>query len=132
MKKYKKIIFTFILLIGIIFLLQRFAFASEEDPISKLADNINMKAVGKVSYKSSWSISKIINTVIKILQYAGTGISVIVVTITGIKYMLASPNEKSDIKKMAMPLIIGCVLLFGAVNLVKLIADFGISLNLNK
>ena len=132
MKKYKKIIFTFILLIGIIFLLQRFAFASEEDPISKLADNDNMKAVGNVSYKSSWSISKIINTAIKILQYAGTGISVIVVTITGIKYMLASPNEKSDIKKMAMPLIIGCVLLFGAVNLVKLIADFGISLNLNK
>ena len=129
MKKYKKIIFTFILLIGIIFLLQRFAFASEEDPISKLADNDNMKAVGNVSYKSSWSISKIINTAIKILQYAGTGISVIVVTITGIKYMLASPNEKSDIKKMAMPLIIGCVLLFGAVNLVKLIADFGISLN---
>ena len=127
MKKYKKIIFTFILLIGIIFLLQRFAFAGEEDPIPTLADN--MKNVGKVSYKSSWSISKIINTVIKILQYAGTGISVIVVTITGIKYMLASPNEKSDIKKMAMPLIIGCVLLFGAVNLVKLIADFGISLN---
>ncbi len=127
MKKYKKIIFTFILLIGIIFLLQRFAFAGEEDPIPTLADN--MKDVGKVSYKSSWSISKIINTVIKILQYAGTGISVIVVTITGIKYMLASPNEKSDIKKMAMPLIIGCVLLFGAVNLVKLIADFGISLN---
>ena len=132
MKKYKKIIFTFILLIGVIFLLQRFVFAGEDDPISKLADNDNMKAVGNVSYKSSWSISKIINTVIKILQYAGTGISVIVVTITGIKYMLASPNEKSDIKKMAMPLIIGCVLLFGAVNLVKLIADFGISLNLNK
>lgn len=65
-----------------------------------------------------------INNIIGLLQVVGTGISVIVVTILGIQYILASPSEKAEIKKMAMPIVIGCVLLFGAVNLVAAVADF--------
>ena len=63
------------------------------------------------------NIGKIINTVIGLLQVAGTGISIIVVTVLGIKYLLASPSEKADTKKAILPIVIGCVLLFGAVNL---------------
>lgn len=65
-----------------------------------------------------------INTVIGVLQVVGTGIALVVVSIMGIKYMMASPSEKADTKKMIMPIIIGCVLLFGAVNLVAIVANF--------
>ena len=72
------------------------------------------------------SIGNIINTAIGLLQITGTGISVIVVSILGIKYLLASPSEKADTKKSILPIVIGCVLLFGAVNLIAAINDFAI------
>ncbi len=65
-----------------------------------------------------------INSVIGLLQFAGTGISVIVVTILGIKYILASPADKADVKKSIMPIIIGCALLFGGVNIVATVMNF--------
>lgn len=70
------------------------------------------------------SFGDIINTVIGLLQVAGTGISIIVVSILGIKYLIASPSEKADTKKSIMPIVIGCVLLFGAVNIMAAVSDF--------
>ena len=81
-----------------------------------------MQNASKLPSGSS-NIANTINNVIGLLQITGTGISVIVVTMLGIKYLLASPSEKADTKKMIMPILIGCFLLFGAVNLVAIIAD---------
>ena len=67
---------------------------------------------------------KIVNTAIGLLQIAGSGIALLVITIMGIKYILAAPGEKADIKKMATPIVIGCVLVFGAVNLAAIIESF--------
>lgn len=66
-------------------------------------------------------VASAINNVIGLFQFAGTGIAVFVVTALGIKYMLAAPSEKADVKKNIMPIIIGCILLFGAVNIVSII-----------
>ena len=90
-----------------------------------------MKDVGKVTNASGSNIGKIMNGIIKLIQVAGSGISVLVVTILGVKYMMASANEKADIKKQAVPIIIGCVLLFAGSNIAGLIADLGVSLNSN-
>lgn len=43
--------------------------------------------------------------------------------------MLASSSEKADIKKQAMPIVIGCVILFAAVNLVAIVASIGAGMN---
>lgn len=69
------------------------------------------------------NIMNTINNVIGLLQIAGTGISLLVITMMGIKYMLASPSEKADTKKMIMPVIIGCILVFGGVNLMVAVAE---------
>jgi len=69
-------------------------------------------------------IKSAINNVIGLIQVVGTGISLIVVTMLGIKYLLASPSEKADVKKQILPMLIGCVVLFGAVNVVAISADF--------
>lgn len=84
-----------------------------------------MKNASTIDTSSSSSgIVSTINDVIGLIQITGTGISVIVVTLLGIKYLIASPSEKADTKKMIMPILIGCFLLFGAVNLVAIVADF--------
>ena len=71
----------------------------------------------------SGKIGNILNSVIGIIQVAGTGISMIMVTLLGIKYILASPSDKADVKKQIAPMVIGAVILFASVNLVGIIAE---------
>lgn len=73
--------------------------------------------------KGTGGISGTINDVIGLLQIAGTGIALIVVTMLGIKYMLASPSDKADVKKQIMPILIGCFLIFGATMVVTAMID---------
>ena len=70
---------------------------------------------------SSTEMNNTLANIIKVIQYVGSGIALIVITIYGIKYMLSSPAEKADVKKQILPIIIGCTLVFGAVNIVSLI-----------
>jgi len=76
---------------------------------------------------SGTQTAKVINNVIGIIQVVGSGIALITITLMGIKYMLAAPSEKADVKKMVLPVIIGCVLLFGAVNLAGVVEKFATS-----
>ena len=74
-------------------------------------------------------IRYVLNAVIKLIQIVGSGIAIIMVIMLGMKYMLASPGEKADYKKTAVPILIGCVLLFAASNIAGIIADVGMELN---
>lgn len=97
-------------------------YAEEGGDVEKIIGS--MGETSDISKVTGEKISTTINNVIGLIQFTGTGISVIVVTMLGIKYILASPSEKADVKKQIAPILIGCVLLFGAVNLVAIIADF--------
>lgn len=68
-------------------------------------------------------IGNAINIVIGLIQVVGTGIAIVMVTIQGVKYIMASPSDKASVKHNAVPICIGCLLLFAAVNIVKIIAD---------
>lgn len=91
-----------------------------------IVSKLNMKDVSNLDLGegNNKGILGAINTIIGLLQYVGSGIALIVITILGIKYILASPAEKADVKKSIMPVLIGCVLLFGGVNIAGLIASF--------
>ena len=69
-------------------------------------------------------LKPVINAVIGLIQITGTGLSLIMVTILGIKYILSAPSDKADVKKQITPMVVGCVILFASVNLVQIIADF--------
>ena len=107
----------------IILLISQTAFAVTT---SEIFDNEDFKNVGKppTTMSTSGGVFGAINTVIGLLQIAGTGISVLIVTILGIKYILASVGEKAEIKKQAVPIVIGAVLLFGAVNIMAIVENF--------
>ena len=87
-----------------------------------------ISAMGETSQINSGDsdsgIANSIKDVIGMLQVAGTGIALVVITMLGIKYMLAAPSEKADVKKQIMPILIGCVLIFGAITIVSAITDF--------
>lgn len=64
------------------------------------------------------------NIILGIFQYIGAGVAVIATLVLAIRYMYSSPNEKADIKSKLIPFIIGGVLVFGAVSLVKIAETF--------
>lgn len=101
--------------------LTNFVYADDPRDMSTLISS--MKDSGTMANTDS-RIGNVINNVIGLLQMVGSGIALIVITLLGMKYILASPSEKADVKKAIMPIIIGCILLFGAVNLMAAVANF--------
>ena len=121
MKKIVNMFLLFILLFSIINIFYNISYAAD-GKITTLVGEASGAA--NLIDASGDPIFEGINKIIGLLQIVGTGISIIVVTMLGIKYIMASPGEKAETKKQIMPIIIGCVLVFGGVNVVAIIARF--------
>lgn len=63
----------------------------------------------------------IANKILGLIQVIGTFISVGALMVMGIKYMMGSAEERATYKKSMIPYIIGCIVLFGAVNITSMI-----------
>ncbi len=125
--KIKKILIILLSFILLFFTLQNISIAAGEDGSGDgIADIKSAMTTVKdgTSADDSEKIENVINIVIGLLQVAGTGLALIVITMLGIKYLLASPSEKADVKKQIMPIIIGCILLFGALQLMGAVYEF--------
>lgn len=132
----KKIISILLIILTISFM-SSFVYAGEQqadkqddqkDTTSSLTDVTSligsMNGTNLMSSVTGNNIGNTINMVIGLLQIAGTGISITVVSLLGIKYILASPSEKADTKKSILPVVIGCIMVFGAVNIISAVYDF--------
>lgn len=117
MKKIVSLLIIFLVILSCIECINQ-VFATSE--IIKIMSAANTP----VSGGGNTGIGKSINNVIGIIQFTGSGIAIITVTILGIKYILASPADKADVKKSVLPIIIGCILLFGSVNLMAAVEEF--------
>ena len=81
---------------------------------------------GKINPPSSGmnQANNIRNRVLFIVQLVGSIIAVSMLIILGIKYMVAAPEGKADVKKQALIYIVGAVFLFGSVGIVEIIKNF--------
>lgn len=74
------------------------------------------------------SAAKSVNTmgeqIVGIIQVAGTAIAVGMLLFLAIKYLRASPEGKGQIKESATIYIVGAIVLFAAVNIVRIIYQF--------
>lgn len=53
------------------------------------------------------------------LQIASGLVSILMIAIVGFNYIIATPDVKDEMKKKMLPIIIGLVLVFGAVSIAK-------------
>ncbi len=67
------------------------------------------------------SLLAIVSRIFTIIQFAGTGLSIIAVMKLGISYMFSSIEEKAEIKKRAVPILIGSFIIVATVNILKII-----------
>lgn len=70
---------------------------------------------------SSEDIQKFSNLVYNIFLAIGTIAAVVMGAVLGIKFMLASAEGKAEIQKMLVTYAVGCVVLFGAFGIWKLV-----------
>ena len=64
-----------------------------------------------------------VNVIYNILFSLGVILSVIIAAALGIKFMMGSIEEKAEIKKAIIPYIIGCIVIFGAFGIWKLMIN---------
>lgn len=79
--------------------------------------------------KPATTISTTAGKILYIVRIIGMAVAVIMLTILGIKYVAASPNEKAEYKKGMTIYVVGAVLLFGASFLLGVVQDFVSGIN---
>ncbi len=62
--------------------------------------------------------------VVGVLQAVGVILSVVMLTVIGIKYLMGSAEEKADYKKSLMPYVVGAALVFTASIFAQAIYEF--------
>ena len=68
-------------------------------------------------------IKTLAGKILGFLQIVGGIAAVVIIAIFGIKYMLGSLEEKAEYKKSFIPLIVGIVVLYGAVVIANLLVN---------
>lgn len=66
---------------------------------------------------------------ISVMRVVGAGIAVITLLVISIKYMIAAPGDRADIKKHAVPFVIGAFVVFGATQILGIIIDFSATIS---
>ncbi len=80
---------------------------------------------------NSEGVTDLFNRIIGIVQIVGTGIAVIMLIVLAIKYLMAAPSEKADIKKGALVYVVAAIILFAAVNILAAIQNWAKEINIS-
>lgn len=73
-------------------------------------------------------LKNVSDVIYNILLIIGTIIAVIVGTILGIQFITGSVEQKAKVKDSLIPFVIGCVVIFGAFGIWKLVVQIGASM----
>lgn|SRR5574344_1194081 len=117
----KKIVISIItIILCFVAFVPSFVCAKEPDKDSNL-NNIYISANG------GFGDAKLQNKtgeILGLIQVIGYVTAVVMATVMGIKYILASPEGKADLKKTMLPFAIGCIILTAGTVLVSVVALF--------
>ncbi len=96
------------------------------DASSSIDDMINdaksFISQGKIKYANDDdnNLGNVSNTVYNILLVVGTSIAVIMGAVLGIKLMVSGVEQKAEVKKLLVPYVVGCIVIFGGFGIWKL------------
>ena len=71
------------------------------------------------------SLQNASSSIYNILLICGVIIAVLICSIMGIKFMIGSVEEKAEIKAALVPFAIGCIVVFGAFGIWKIVVTIG-------
>lgn len=107
--KITKVALIIMTVVSVLFAIMGVASADVWDPPSSTESSLSKST-------QNWA-----GIILGVIQAIGMSVAVIILVWLGIKYIMASPDGKAEIKKQAFGYILGAVLLFGASWLVPLL-----------
>lgn len=114
MKKSLKIFAVVLMAMLVVFSVSTFSYAdSAKDVVTGI--NANMTGIDSNGMKS------IAGRVLGLLQIVSAILAVILIAYLGFKMVLGSTNEKADVQKQFIPLIIGVTIVFAATSIANLL-----------
>ena len=114
MKKSLKISAVVLMAMLVVFSVSTFSYAdSAKDVVTGI--NANMTGIDSNGMKS------IAGRVLGLLQIVSAILAVILIAYLGFKMVLGSANEKADVQKQFIPLIIGVTIVFAATSIANLL-----------
>ena len=92
--------------------------AAEEGKITETLEDGNKVTIGT---PSGAAVKETINQIYNILFPLGVAVTVIMGGALGIKFMMASAEDRAKVKESLIPYIIGCIAIYGAFGIWKLV-----------
>ena len=68
-------------------------------------------------------MNTMISKIFGVVQYCCIAAAVIIVITSGVKYMASAPDQKAEIKKQAIALVIGAAIIFSISTILRIIAN---------
>jgi len=102
--------------------------ATDSTGESKMMGTIKSLATSNSDSDAISSVNTIAGSIISIVKVICAGIAIIMLTVIAMKYMLAAPSEKADIKKHAVVYVVGAVIMFAATGILQIIQSFATAL----
>ncbi|MGN1299374.1 MAG: hypothetical protein ACI4UE_05275 [Candidatus Scatovivens sp.] len=119
--KLKNIFIIFLILMILSSTLAAMTYCVRADDTQDIIEGMK-GASGKGNIDENNKLVTGVNIVYTLIRVAGTGIALLMVMILGIKYMMSSVEEKADIKKQAVPILVGSALIFATSNILTIVA----------
>ena len=116
------IIFLILILLVISISSINVAFATSLDSIVGGADNFVSDGTNSTPMDVT-ELKPLSDTIYNILLVIGVAIAVIVGMIIGIRIITGSVSEKAQTKEMLIPYVAGCIVVFGAFGIWKLVVN---------
>lgn len=125
MKKVKRVLCIILLTIILIMLIQNNVNAAVK--VDNIMSTINGMAGNTAAGGSEGAVTSVTNiagAVVTITRIIAAGIAIIMITVLAMKYMTAAPSEKADVKKHAIPYVVGAIIMFSVTGILGIIQDF--------
>lgn len=120
-KKVNKIIYIFIIVAIILLLISNITMAGIAD------DEVKGELTGIYNiFGEDDQFNTKAGDVLGLVQYIGYAVAVIMAVYIGIKFIIASPEGKADVKKQLIPFTIGIVLLFLGSTIIGVVHDLNL------
>lgn len=120
MKKTLKVIFIIaVMLFGLLGVSQNISFAEKAD-VGGTLENVNSAKGGDIGEAAT-----IGGNIVNWIWGISIVVAVVVVMITGLKFIVGSTQEKAEYKKSLIPLVVGVLILVFATTIVKVLFGMG-------
>lgn len=117
--RYKKIFALILTLFIAVFCTYTIVFA--DSPFVATIEQFEGKDGGLEGKEFATDIIKQVLTAIRVFA---AGLAIIMITVMGIKYMMAAPTEKAEVKTKLINFIIGIALVVAATTIIDLVREF--------